>query len=146
MSILEKMESLNVQVAFAEANAWEPSLAQTTTQKKENQSVTSAACLKKRRAQKLTVVYGIASLALYAVTFMNADEVLHQATMGHFHALIPIATVFLFSYVHGNFAGNLWTALGIEASTRGSCCKPEKKSEIQPGAKKDTRPRATIQA
>lgn len=142
MSIIEKLDSLNVQVAFAEANAWEPSLAKNPMHNKENQSVTSAACLKKRRAQKMTVVYGIASLALYAATFMNSDEVLHQATMGGFHAVIPIATVFLFSYVHGNFAGNLWTALGIEASTRGSCCKPSKQAETQ----KDTRPRATIQA
>jgi len=30
---------------------------------------------------------------------------------------MPIATVFLVSYVHGGFASNLWTALGITAKS-----------------------------
>ena len=32
------------------------------------------------------------------------------------YALLPIATAFLFSFVHGSFTSNFWTAFGIEAA------------------------------
>ena len=39
-------------------------------------------------------------------------------TKGGLYALLPVAAVFVFSYVHGNFASYVWTSLGIEASNK----------------------------
>jgi hypothetical protein len=59
---------------------------------------------------------------------------------GGLYAVVPVATVFLFSYVHGSFAGNFWSALGIEASKK-------QRVTVQPSQpRQDRRPRATLQA
>lgn len=62
-----------------------------------------------------TIGYGLATVGLYAAVFMNADTVMSSFTRGGWFAAMPIATVFLFSFVHGAFASHLWSLLGIEA-------------------------------
>jgi hypothetical protein len=72
------------------------------------------------KALKATIGYGLFSAALYGAVFMNADTVMSYFTKGGFYAALPIATVFAFSFVHGAFASNLWSLMGIEAMKKGA--------------------------
>ncbi len=65
-----------------------------------------------------TVVYGLVTVALYAAVFSHADAIMQLFTKGGAYAALPIGTVFVFSFAHGAFAGNLWSLLGIEAVTK----------------------------
>lgn len=69
---------------------------------------------KKSKAIRM-VAYGAASAVLYAAVFWKADTLMSYFTRGGMYAALPIATAFLFSFVHGAFASNLWSLLGIEA-------------------------------
>lgn len=64
-----------------------------------------------------TAIYGAISAALYAAVFMNSEIVMKYFTKGGLYSALPIATVFIFSFAHGGFTGNLWSMLGIEAVT-----------------------------
>ncbi|MBI4733939.1 MAG: hypothetical protein HY779_03865 [Rubrobacteridae bacterium] len=65
-----------------------------------------------------TLSYGVLSLALYAVVLTNEAYVREVWGKGGVYAILPIATVFLFSFIHGSFANNLMTSLGIEAKKK----------------------------
>ena len=65
-----------------------------------------------------TVGWGLATAALYAAVFLNGETVMSYFTRGGWFAALPIATVFLFSYVHGTFSHHVWEALGIQAPKR----------------------------
>lgn len=65
-----------------------------------------------------TIAYGLATAALYAAVFLNADTVMHYFTRGGWFAALPVATVFLISYVHGTFSHNVWEVMGIRAPRR----------------------------
>jgi hypothetical protein len=67
-------------------------------------------------AKKKAALFGAASIALYAAVFVFSQQILKFCAEGGLHNIAPVATVFLFSYVHGSFASNFWTACGIEAS------------------------------
>ncbi len=62
-----------------------------------------------------TVGLGLCAAALYAAVFTNSGIIMKYFTKGGIYAALPIATVFAFSFVHGAFAHNLWSVLGIEA-------------------------------
>jgi len=62
-----------------------------------------------------TIGLGVASAALYAAVFTNTGVIMKYFTKGGIFAALPIVTVFAFSFVHGAFTSNLWSALGIEA-------------------------------
>jgi hypothetical protein len=70
----------------------------------------------KKKALVSAIVMGVLSVGLYALLFLKQDLVNSTFGKGGIHALLPIATAFLFSFVHGSFTGNFWTALGIEAA------------------------------
>ncbi len=70
---------------------------------------------------------GALSAAIYATVFMNADTVMHYCTKGGLYASLPILTVFAVSFVHGAFASNLWSLLGIEAMKKESLRQTEQK-------------------
>jgi len=74
-----------------------------------------------------TAGYGVVSAACYAAVFTNADTVTQICSRGGWYAAIPIATVLAFSFVHGAFAHNLWSLLGIEALKRDQVRKTEHK-------------------
>jgi hypothetical protein len=76
-----------------------------------------------------TIGYGMLSAALYATLFMNADTVMRFFTKGGWYAALPIATVFIISFAHSSFAGNLWSLLGIEAAKTGEQRVIKRKSE-----------------
>jgi len=87
--------------------------------------------VKTKPAGKMLLFGGI-SAALYTGLFMNSETVMRFFTKGGFYAALPIGTVFLFSYVHGAFAGNFWSVLGIDAKKTQLQEKMEKqKSKVQ---------------
>ena len=98
---------------------------------------------KRMKALKGTVIFGLITAALYAAVFLNSGVVMKYFTKGGLYALLPVGTAFLFSFVHGAFTGNFWTALGIEAS------KKVTRVEVpatQPAKRVRPRPRLSLRA
>lgn len=62
-----------------------------------------------------TIVFGTLTAALYTGFFAYGDTIAAHFAQGSLWAAGPIATVFAVSYLHGEFAGNLWAVLGISA-------------------------------
>lgn len=90
-------------------------------------------------------IFGALTAGLYAAVFTNQELVMKYFTKGGVYALLPVATVFAVSYLHGNFTGSFWSALGIEASKKTA----EKRSEAERkvvAPRPDTRPRAQVNA
>ena len=61
------------------------------------------------------VIFGAVSLALYAVLLIKQDLIMDTFTRGGIHTAWPICTALLFSFIHGAFASNFLSVLGIEA-------------------------------
>jgi len=61
-------------------------------------------------------VMGIISIGMYAALLSNQEEINEIFGKGGWYALLPIATAFLFSFIHGAFTGDFWTVMGIEAA------------------------------
>ncbi|MBE0584460.1 MAG: hypothetical protein IH612_11975 [Desulfofustis sp.] len=97
---------------------------------------------KKRHVVK-TITFGAATAGLYGAMFAFPDTVMHYWTKGGVYALLPVATVFAFSYIHGTFTSNFWSALGIEGSKAAAKKQAEKRSDVVETTRKrpDTRPR-----
>ncbi|MYL84960.1 hypothetical protein GTA51_17755 [Desulfovibrio aerotolerans] len=87
------------------------------------------------------LLYGLGSVALYAAVYQFQDILLTTSARGGAYTVLPIATVFLFSWIHGTFAGTLWEVLGVTAVH-----KAPAKTAVQAPVRKDTRPRATVNA
>jgi hypothetical protein len=63
-------------------------------------------------------IYGVLSISLYIAVFTNESYVREVWAKGGIYAALPIATVFLFSFIHGSFANYLMSSLGIEAKKK----------------------------
>jgi hypothetical protein len=98
---------------------------------------------KSNRVVGKTLLFGLLSIALYAAVFSHATAVAHFFARGAWYAILPIITVFLFSFVHGSFASHVWTLLGIEARKTAQH-RPEKRKA--PSKRKQTRPRLQLRA
>ncbi len=72
----------------------------------------------KKKPYGTLLIMGLLSAALYVLLLLKQDPINKYFAMGGFYAFLPIATAFIFSYVHGTFTGNFWTVLGIEASKK----------------------------
>lgn len=72
---------------------------------------------KKKPVGKM-VVMGLISIALYALLLAKQDDVNVIFGQGGWYAFLPIITAFVFSFVHGNFTGDFWTVLGVEAARK----------------------------
>lgn len=72
---------------------------------------------KKKPVGKMLIM-GIISIFLYAALLSHQEEVNAIFGRGGWYALLPIATAFVFSFVHGAFTGDFWTVLGIEAAKK----------------------------
>jgi hypothetical protein len=81
-----------------------------------NMSTTTFAA--RRRPVGKTIFCGCLSAVLYAAYFGNSGFLTPLFSRGGAYAALPIATVFLFSFVHAAFASNFWSLIGIEARTR----------------------------
>jgi hypothetical protein len=97
---------------------------------------------KKKPWLKLAL-YGVASCALYGMVFAKEATLTQYFTRGGLYSALPIATVFLFSWIHGNFAGALWSAMGIDGK---SSAKRVETTVTAPQVRKPARPRATLHA
>lgn len=86
------------------------------------------------RSRKLigqTIGWGLGTAAIYAALFVNSESVMRYFTRGGLYAALPIAAVFLVSYVHGNFAHLVWEVLGIRA--------PQQTVQPRPAAERPAR-------
>lgn len=68
------------------------------------------------------VAYGAASIALYALLFIYADETVEFARRTRegekIWFLVPILIAFVFSLVHGAFTGCFWDAIGLKPADK----------------------------
>ena len=62
-----------------------------------------------------TLIFGAISLSAYIILFANEKLVTETFTMGGWYAAFPVGTALLFSFIHGAFASNLLSVLGLEA-------------------------------
>ena len=95
----------------------------------------------RRKLVGKTIALGLGSVAIYAAVFWNSGAVMKYFTKGGIFAALPIATVFLVSFVHGAFASNLWSCLGIQATK-----KVQPRMAPQPAARKRPRPSLRLNA
>ena len=72
---------------------------------------------KKRPVGKM-MLFGGVSLAAYLFLFSNEGLVTQTYTLGGWHAAYPVLTAFFFSFVHGAFASNLLSVIGLEAKKK----------------------------
>ncbi len=72
----------------------------------------------KKKPYGTLIIMGILSVVLYATLLIQQDSITKYFAQGGLYAFLPIATAFLFSFIHGNFTGSFWTVLGIEAAKK----------------------------
>ncbi len=89
-----------------------------------------------------TIAYGLATAALYAAVFLNSDTIMNYFTRGGWYAALPVATVFLVSYVHGTFSHNVWEVMGIRAPQK--TVQPQPKATQRPVRRQRPRPRLSL--
>ena len=87
-----------------------------------------------------TILFGALSVTMYTIFFMNSAALMTYFTKGLYYAALPILTAFAFSFVHGAFAGNVWSLLGIEASLK----RPQPRPAAQPRPARAQRPRPRV--
>jgi len=61
------------------------------------------------------IIFGALSLAGYVLLITNQKLVTEVFTLGGWHAVYPVGTALVFSFIHGAFASNLLSVLGLEA-------------------------------
>jgi hypothetical protein len=71
--------------------------------------------IKSSKLFAITATYGALSLTLYVLLYLFEDSFLALASNGGWFFLVPVATAFVFSFVHGNFTAYFWDMLGIKA-------------------------------
>lgn len=72
----------------------------------------------KRKPVGKMIITGVISIALYVALLLHQDIINAIFGRGGVYALLPIATAFIFSFVHGSFTSSFWTVLGIEAKKK----------------------------
>ena len=70
----------------------------------------------RKKALVSAIVMGAISIGMYTLLIVKQDVVNATFGKGGMYALLPIVTAFAFSFFHGSFTGNFWTALGVEAA------------------------------
>ena len=95
----------------------------------------------KKKPWGQTIGFGVLTAALYAAVFINADAVTGYFAMGGWYAILPISTVFVFSFAHGAFASHLWSMLGIEAVKR-TALRQVERNVVHKRKRAQKRPRA----
>jgi len=90
-----------------------------------------------------TILWGALSLGLYAAVFSHGTTLTRLFAQGSWYAILPIATVFLFSLVHGAFASYIWSLLGIEARKQ---LQPRPTAQKRAVKRKRPRPQPQLQA
>lgn len=65
------------------------------------------------------VIWGLISLAMYLMVFLNQQAVTDYFTRGGFYAAPLIVTALVFSLVHGAFASYFIEAIGFRPASKG---------------------------
>lgn len=95
-------------VAFAEANEHETAKRMLADKKPSSGGGNGSKHI-------LVLVLGVASALLYLGLYLYRAEILELSAKGHWYFVVPVTIAFVFSFVHGAFTGELWTAVGLVA-------------------------------
>ncbi|MFH1021221.1 MAG: hypothetical protein V1782_11535 [Pseudomonadota bacterium] len=101
-------------VAFAEAGEYDTAR-QILGSKATKQYGKSPAPAAKSKPYLKTIIFGTMSLSAYYMLFTNEKLVTEIFTMGGWRWVYPVGAAFFFSFIHGAFASNLLSTLGLEA-------------------------------
>jgi hypothetical protein len=99
-------------VAFAEAGDHGTAREVMSSGKK---SMATAPAPEKSRPYLKTLFFGCISISAYILLFKNEQLVTDVFTMGGWRWVYPVGAAFFFSFIHGAFASNLLSSLGLEA-------------------------------
>jgi len=102
-------------VAFAEANEHETAKEFVSGGGTKDKK-TAGSPAKKPVLQML--LFGAISLTGYIILMRNEKLITTEFTMGGWHAAYPVLTALVFSFIHGAFASNLLSVLGLEAKKK----------------------------
>lgn len=80
-----------------------------------DQKETSMAPVAKKKPVVSMIIFGAISLSLYVILMTKQDLVMDTYTRGGLYTAWPICTALVFSFIHGAFASNFLSVLGIEA-------------------------------
>ena len=70
---------------------------------------------KKKKPVLGMIIFGAMSLSLYIALMSNQKLIMDTFTMGGIYAAWPVGTALVFSFIHGAFASNFLSVLGLEA-------------------------------
>ena len=70
----------------------------------------------KKKPYIQALALGALSLASYYFLFTHVNQVMEYFVKGGIYAALPIATALYFSIVHGSFASNVLSILGLQAA------------------------------
>lgn len=101
-------------VAFAEAGEYDTA-SQILGDNATKRVGKSPAPTAKRKPYLKTVTFGAMSISAYILLFTNEKLVTEVFTMGGWRWMYPVGAAFFFSFIHGTFASNLLSAIGLEA-------------------------------
>ncbi len=144
MGIQAILEDYGVKVAFAESNVNIDEAENTSKPNIRNGSRPGSNSPKnsaRSRAKRKALLFGAMSAGLYLGLYFCPKPVMENFSKGGFYTVLPVAAAFLFSYVHGTFTGNFWTAIGVNASSKVTQKQAEQKT-VQTTKRPDRRPRA----
>ena len=101
-------------IAFAEAGDHDTArqILGTTATKQHRKSPAPAV---KSKPYLKTIIFGGMSISAYVLLFTNEKLVTEIFTMGGWRWVYPVGAAFFFSFIHGDFASNLLSAIGLEA-------------------------------
>lgn len=72
---------------------------------------------KKKKPYGKMIIFGAMSLASYVYLFTHTGFVNENFVKGGIYAALPILTALYFSFVHGAFASNLISVIGLKANS-----------------------------
>lgn len=101
-------------IAFAEAGEAD-SAREILSGNSKKQHGSSPAPAAKSKPYGKTIIFGAVSISAYVLLFTNEKLVTDVFTMGGWRWVYPVGSAFFFSFIHGTFASNLLSTLGIEA-------------------------------
>ena len=99
-------------VAFAEAGEHDTAREILKDGKKSKATVPGPV---KSKPYLKTAFFGAISISAYILLFKNEKLVTDVFTMGGWRWVYPVGAAFFFSFIHGAFASNLLSSLGLEA-------------------------------
>jgi len=101
-------------VAFAEANEHQTAKEFISGEAKGKKPAATPA----KKPVLQMVLFGAISLTGYILLLRNEKLITSVYTMGGWHAAYPVLTALAFSFIHGAFASNLLSVLGLEAKKK----------------------------